>query len=50
MSKFGFRVEDWVLVLKSKHFRDFYEIFEFPMILSVKTFGNSYIHFLVIKI
>ena len=42
-SKFGLRVDGWVLAIKSKHFSDF-----------LKSFGNSrdnlYIHFLVIII
>ena len=33
--KFSFSVDGWVLVIKSKHFRDFLEIFEFPKILSL---------------
>ena len=40
-SKFGFRVDDWVLTMKSKRFRDFIEISQFPKILSFKSFGNS---------
>ena len=60
-SKFGFWahgfwvLEDgWVLTIKSKHLKDFFEISLFPKILSIKLFGNSwgnlYIHFLVIII
>ena len=52
--KFGFRVDGWVLTIKSKYFRDFPGISYFPKILSLKSFGNSwgnsYIHFLVIII
>ena len=30
-----------VLTIKSKHFRDFLEISQFPKILSLESFGNS---------
>ena len=53
-SKFEYSVLDWVLAIKSKHFRDFLEIFYFPKVLGLKSFGssrgNSYTYFLVIII
>ena len=53
-SKFGFWVDGWVLVIKSKHFEDFPKISYFPKMLSLKSFGNlwrnSDIYFLVIII
>ena len=53
-SKSGFWLGGCVLAIKPKHFRDFLEIFKFPKILSLKTFGNSwgnlYTYFLVIII
>ena len=47
-SKFDFGVAGWVLAITSEHFKDFLEISQFPKNLSLKSFGSSYIHFLVI--
>ena len=38
MSKFAFRVADWLLSIKCKHFGAFLEIFYFPNILSHSEF------------
>ena len=54
VSKFGFWLDGWVVAIRSERFRDFLEISQFPRILSLKSFGNSWAnsctYFLVIII
>ena len=42
MLKFDFWVANWPLAINSKFFKDFLEISEFPKILSLQWFGNSW--------